>query len=70
MVFVDNVLKHMSLNLSSRHMYRFGAVTNIHVELMRKVPISVDVSKILWFDYFLLKSFPMKYSIESVFEIF
>lgn len=50
MFFVDNVLKHMSLNSSSSHMYRFGAVTNIHVELMRKVPISVDVSKILWFD--------------------
>lgn len=60
-------------------MYRSGAVTNSHAELVREVPISVNVSKgnsSLIRDYFLLTCFPIKYleisshPAEFVFEIF
>lgn len=64
MALVDNVLKHISLHLGISQMYRSGAVTNSHVELVREVPISVDVSEGnsgLIRDYFLLTSIPVKY---------
>lgn len=78
MVSIDNILKHISRNLSSSYMSRSNAVTNSHVELVREVLMSVDGSKVtlVWSDCFLLTSFLIKYPdislhpVEFAFEIF